>query len=88
MSHSATAERTKTRRRRLEPASVQHNPQLVEQHRTGREIRAALDAIPAGSVTARTAGALRVADPLRTIEEERTAFEQAVAEENAGPTEG
>lgn len=52
------------------------------------ELRAALDAIPAGSVTAHTAGALRVSGPPRSIENERAAFEWAVADENARPTEG
>lgn len=53
-----------------------------------RELRAALNAIPSGSVTARTAGALRGSGPRLTIAEERAAFEQGVAEENARPTEG
>lgn len=56
-------------------------------HGVSQEIGAALNAIPTGSVTARTAGALRVAGPRRTIADERAAFERAVAEENVRPTE-
>ncbi len=46
-------------------------------------IMTAFTAISADSVTARTAGALRVEGVLYTIEEERIAFEQRVADENA-----
>lgn len=56
---------------------------LVGGRRISEELQSALDAIPADSVTARTAGALRVARGNCTIMEERVAFEQAVAEENA-----
>ncbi len=61
---------------------------LTDDHRTSQEITAALSAIPSGSVTARTSGALRVPGPRHTIQAERAAFEQAVAEENARSTEG
>lgn len=40
-------------------------------------------AIPVDTVTARTAGVLRVAGSQYTIDEERAAFERAVAEDNA-----
>ncbi len=46
-----------------------------------------LVAIPAASVTARTAGALGSRGPYRSIADERAAFERAVAEENAHPIE-
>jgi len=48
-----------------------------------QEIKDSLNAILSGGVTTRTAGSLRVAGVRRTIEEERVAFERAVAEENA-----
>jgi hypothetical protein len=51
---------------------------------TAGEVQAALASIPPDSVTARTAGALRVAGPRHSVEEEQAAFEQAVAFENAG----
>ena len=74
--------------RPLRAKTGERTSSLPEEHRTSQEITAALDAIPSGSVTARTAGALRVPGSRRTIAEERAAFEQAVAAENARPTEG
>ena len=52
-----------------------------------QELMVALDAIPLDSVTARTAGSLRVAEPTLSIAEEADAFEQGVAEENTAPVE-
>ena len=75
-----------SRRRRTE--ADESTMLLTDEPRTSQEIMAALSAIPSGSVTARTSGALRVPSPRRTIKEERAAFEQAVAEENARSTEG
>lgn len=80
MSHPATAEQTTSQSSRLRTEA--------DEPRTSQEITAALNAIPSGSVTARTSGALRVRGPRRTIKEERAAFAQAVAEENARSTEG
>lgn len=74
--------------RRLRPKAGDRTSSLADADRPPREIEAALNAIPSGSVTARTAGALRVPGPRRTIAEERAAFEQAVAAENARLTEG
>ncbi len=88
MSHSATAEQTRAQSSRLRTEAGEQTVLLADEPRTSQEIEAALSAIPAGSVTARTAGALRVSGPRRTIAEERAAFEQAVAEENARSTEG
>lgn len=88
MSHPATVEQTKSQPRRLHTETDEPVVSLTDDHRTSREIRAALDATPADSVTAPTAGALRVAGPRRTIADERAAFEQAVAEENARQSEG
>ena len=96
MSHPATTRRAASQTR-LEQKAPPGRPRLgidqstlplSSEHRTSREIKAALNAIPAGSVTARTAGALRVDGSRRKIEDERAAFEQAVAEENSRPTEG
>lgn len=87
MSHLATAEHIKPQSSRLHTEAGEHTVLLTDDPRTSQEIKAALNAIPSGSVTARTAGALRVAGPRRTIKEERAAFEQAVAEENARSTE-
>ncbi len=84
----ATAEHITSQSRRLRTDAGEHTVLLVDEPRTSLEIRAALSAIPAGNVTARTAGALRVSGPRRTIKEERSAFEQGVAEENARSTEG
>ena len=88
MPHPVTTGQLKPRIRRPEPAAVARPVWLTNEHRTSREVQSALDAIPADSVTARTAGALGVAGPRRTIAEERVAFEQGVAEENARQTEG
>jgi len=88
MSHLATAEQPTSQSSRLRTEAGEHTVLLADEPRTSQEITAALNAIPSGSVTARTAGALRVAGPRRTIKEERAAFEQAVAEENARSTEG
>ncbi|MBA2468840.1 MAG: hypothetical protein H0V37_05495 [Chloroflexia bacterium] len=87
MSHSATAEQTKSQSSRLGTEVGERSMHLTNEHRTSQEIEATLSSIPSGSVTARTAGALRVPGPQRTIEEERAAFQQAVAEENARPVE-
>jgi len=88
VSHSATAEQTKSQSNRLRTEAAEHTVLLTDEPRTSQEITAALNAIPSGSVTARTSGALRVPGPRRTIAEERAAFEQGVAEENARSTEG
>lgn len=50
------------------------------------DLAARIAAIPPTSATARTAGAMK-GGPVLTIEEERAAFEWAVARENAQPTE-
>ncbi len=72
-----------------QPAAAPERPlRLAGERRISQELQSALDAIPAASVTARTAGALRVAGPRRTIAAERAGFEQAVAEENARQSEG
>lgn len=47
------------------------------------QIMTAFAAIPADSVTARTAGALRVQGPPISIADERAAFERGVVDENA-----
>ena len=88
MSHPATAEQPTSQSSRLRTEAGEHTVLLADEPRTSQEIKAALNAIPSGSVTARTAGALRVAGPRRTIKEERAAFERAVAEENARSREG
>lgn len=88
MPHPATTEQATPRTRRSTPTVANRAPELVSERQTSQEVQAALDAIPADSVTARTAGALRVAGPRWTIMEERAAFEQAVAQENAGQSEG
>lgn len=88
MPHPATTEKVIPRNGRTSPTSANDAVRRAAEPSTARELRAAFDAIPADSVTARTAGALRVADIGRTIEEERAAFEQAVADENAGLPEG
>lgn len=96
MSHQATKERAAAPDRhepkappsRSQPRTGQSPLQRSSDTRTAREIRAAVDAIPPGSVTARTAGALRVAGPRRTFAEARAAFEGAVAEENTRPADG
>lgn len=88
MSHPSTAEQTRTQSARLRTETGESPVLLTDEPRTSLEITAALSAIPAGSVTARTAGALRVPGPRHTIVEERAAFELAVAEENARSTEG
>lgn len=82
MSHQGTPERASPRDGQRKPAD-EGNPWLGCAYRTSRKIRAALGAIPTDSVTARTAGALRVTNPRRTIADERAAFERGVAEENA-----
>jgi hypothetical protein len=87
VSHAAETKPATPQSRRPGPAA-ERAVRLNGGRRTSQEIQAALDAIPADSVTARTAGALRVAAPGRTIAEERKAFEQAVAEENARQSEG
>lgn len=88
VSPPATAEQTKSEPSRLRTEAGESPLLLTDEHRTTQEITAALSAIPVDSVTARTAGVLRVSGPRRTIAQERTAFEQAVAEENARPTVG
>jgi hypothetical protein len=86
--HPAATEQATPRTRRPEPTVAERTLPLAGEWRPSEEVQAALDAIPADSVTARTAGALRVTGPRRTIAEERAAFEQAVAEENARQSEG
>ncbi len=86
--HPATTEQATPRTRRSEPSAAERTPRLAGERRTSQEVQSALDAIPADSVTARTAGALRVAGPRRTIAAERAAFELAVAEENVRQSEG
>jgi hypothetical protein len=76
------------RQRQRQADTARRRSPWADEGRTPQQIKAALAAIPPDSVTARTAGALRVSGPRRTIADERAAFEQAVAEENAGPTEG
>ena len=88
MPHPATTEQATPPTRRPEPAASERTLRQADEHLASQEVRSAIDAIPADSVTARTAGALRVAGPRRTIAEERAAFEQAVAEENARQSEG
>ncbi len=88
MSHSATTEHTTPPSRRLRTEVDERAVPSTDDHRSAQEIKAALSAIPAGCVTARTAGSLRVPGPRRTIRDERAAFEQAVAEENTRATEG
>ena len=88
MPHPATTEQARPPTRRPESTGTERTLPLVGERRTTKAIQAALDAIPADSVTARTAGALRVTGPRRRIAEERAAFEQAVAEENARQSEG
>ncbi len=69
-----------TEERITDPDRMVHNPFAGE---SSSEIMTAFAAIPADSVTARTAGALRVESVRYTIEEERAAFERGVADENA-----
>lgn len=52
-----------------------------------QEMLRRLAEIPADSVTARTAGALRSTLGRQSVEAEREAFERAVADENAFPRE-
>jgi len=87
VSNSTETKQATPRSRRLDSAA-ERTVRLNDDRQTSKEIQAALDTIPASSVTARTAGALRVAGPPRTIAEERAAFEQEVAEENARQSEG
>jgi hypothetical protein len=86
--HPATTEQATPGTRRPESTAAERTPRLAGERPASQEVQSALEAIPADSVTARTAGALRVAGPRRTIAEERAAFEQAVAEENTRQSEG
>ncbi len=88
MPHSATTGHTSSQSHRFDLGVEEHAVLLTDVPLTSQEIKVALSVIPSGSVTARTAGALRVAGPRRTIAEERAAFERAVAIENAKSTEG
>lgn len=88
MPHPATTEQTERLPRQHQPDAKGCADRRANTHRISHEMQAALNAIPSGSVTARTSGALRVPGPRRTIADERVAFEQAVAEENARSMEG
>ncbi len=97
MSLPAATEHTKrmTRReaemtlRRLQAKVARRTKGVTDQEKdaladeAAQEIKDSLNAILSGGVTTRTAGSLQVAGVRRTIEEERAAFERAVAEENA-----
>lgn len=63
MSHSATAAHTKSQSDRLRTETGEHTVLLADEPHSSEEITVALSAIPSGSVTARTAGALRVLGP-------------------------
>ena len=75
---------------RRAPTVARPEEQVADGHheRAGaieRAMQAVLADIPPESVTARTAGALKGVGPFLTAEEERVAFETAVAEENSRP---